>query len=129
MFNKLLGRIEIMKIIFIFVYLVLTVAGLILMKMGGNTGSFAVQNREISFGIDLISALGFVCYICSFLLFTKIIGMFDLSYIYPIITGIVQIMSLVLSSLVLGEKISWQIIVGAVIVIVGILVMNIKVPN
>ena len=55
--------------------------------------------------------------------------MFDLSYIYPILTGIVQILSLVLSSVVLKEKISWQVIIGAVIVIVGILIMNIKVPQ
>lgn len=118
-----------MKIILIIIYLILTVAGLILMKMGGNTGTLSIENKDINFGINMISALGFICYICSFLLFTKIIGMFDLSYIYPIITGIVQILSLVLSSLVLKEKISWQIIIGAIIVIAGILIMNIKMPE
>lgn len=126
---KKIGRKEIMKIVLIIIYLILTVSGLILMKMGGNTGTFSIENKDINFGINIISALGFICYICSFLLFTKIIGMFDLSYIYPIITGIVQILSLVLSSVVLKEKISWQIIVGAIIVIAGILIMNIKIPE
>lgn len=123
------GRKEIMKIVLIVIYLILTVSGLMLMKMGGNTGTFSVKNQELNFGINLISALGFICYICSFLLFTKIVLMFDLSYIYPIITGIVQILSLVLSAIVLKEKLSWQIIVGAVIVVIGILIMNIKIPD
>ena len=118
-----------MKIVLIVIYLILTVSGLMLMKMGGNTGTFSVKNQELNFGINLISALGFICYICSFLLFTKIVLMFDLSYIYPIITGIVQILSLVLSAIVLKEKLSWQIIVGAVIVVIGILIMNIKIPD
>lgn len=126
---KAIGRKEIMKIILIVLYLILTVSGLILMKIGGNTGTFAIKDHDINFGINVISLLGFVCYICSFLLFTKIVLMFDLSYIYPILTGIVQILSLVLSSVVLKEKISWQVIIGAVIVIVGILIMNIKVPQ
>ena len=118
-----------MKIFLIVLYLILTVSGLILMKMGGNTGTIQIENKTLNFGISLISGLGFVCYLCSFLLFTKIVTMFDLSYIYPIITGVVQIMSLVASSLVLKEKMSWQIIVGAVIIIAGILIMNIKIPN
>jgi len=123
---KKIGRKEVMKIILIIIYLILTVSGLILMKMGGNTGNFEIKDQNINFGISLISALGFICYILSFLIFTKIISMFDLSYIYPIITGIVQILSLVLSSLVLKERISWQIVVGTIIVILGIMVMNIK---
>lgn len=118
-----------MKIVLIILYLILTVSGLILMKMGGNTGTISVENKTLHFGMSLISGLGFICYLCSFLLFTKIVTMFDLSYIYPIITGIVQILSLVASSLVLKEKMSWQIVIGAIIVIAGILIMNIKMPN
>lgn len=118
-----------MKIILILIYLVLTVSGLILMKLGGNTGTFSFQDKNLNFGINIISLLGFVCYIFSFLLFTKIVLMFDLSYIYPIITGIVQILSLILSSLVLKEEISWQIVVGTIIVIIGIAIMNLKISK
>ena len=49
-----------------------------------------------------ISALGFICYIISFLLYTRIVMMFqNLSYITPICTGIVQILVLIASKLVL----------------------------
>ena len=51
-----------MKIILIIVYLILTVSGLILMKKGGNSGNFQYTNGEIGFSINLISAMGFVCY-------------------------------------------------------------------
>lgn len=115
-----------MKIVLVIIYLILTVLGLILMKKGGNPGSVSVQDGSFTFGMSLISLLGFICYICSFLLFTRIVVMFDLSYIMPICTGIVQILTLVASYLVFKEEISKQGIIGASLVIIGIIVMNIK---
>ena len=50
--------------------------------------------------------------------------MFDLSYIYPIVTGIVQILSLIASKVVFKENMTLQSIIGACIIIVGIVVMN-----
>jgi multidrug transporter EmrE-like cation transporter len=51
--------------------------------------------------------------------------MFDLSYIMPLTTGIVQILSLVASSVVFKESISKQGIIGASIII-GLIIMNYK---
>ena len=115
-----------MKIVMIILYLILTVSGLVLMKVGGNPGTISVENGNFNFGINLISALGFICYICSFLIFTRIEVRFDLSYIMPICTGIVQIATLVASYLVFKEEMSIQGVVGASLVIIGIIVMNIK---
>ena len=58
-----------MKIILVIIYLMLTVSGLILMKLGGNSGEVAIKEGVFNFNISLISALGFVCYICSFFFF------------------------------------------------------------
>lgn len=113
-----------MKIILVIIYLILTVAGLVFMKLGGNSGEIAVKEGIFNFNISLISALGFVCYLCSFLLFTKIVLMFDLSYIMPITTGIVQILTLVASYCIFKEHMSVQSIIGASIVIIGIILMN-----
>lgn len=52
--------------------------------------------------------------------------MFDLSYIYPIVTGIVQILTLVASAVVFKENMSIQSVIGAIIVIAGIIIMNFK---
>ena len=113
-----------MKFLLIGIYIVLTVSGLIFMKLGGNSGTISLNQGTIGFSINWISAIGFICYLCSFLLFTKIVIMFDLSYIMPICTGIVQIATLIASKLVFKEVISIQGIIGASIVIVGIIVMN-----
>lgn len=112
------------KIIFIAVYLVLTVAGVVFMKLGGNPGTLALKEGTISLGIHWVSAIGFVCYIASFLLFTRLVVMYDLSYIYPIITGIVQILTLIISAIVFKEQMSVQAVVGAALIIIGIIVMN-----
>ena len=118
------GSKKIMKIVLIGIYLFMTVAGLVLMKYGKNPGSIKVADGNISFGVSFISGIGLLCYIISFVLFTRIVIMFDLSYIYPITTGIVQILSLIASKLVFKENITIQALVGACLVIVGIVVMN-----
>lgn len=115
-----------MKIILICIYLVLTLSGLVLMKKGGNPGKVSISKKDIILSMSPVSALGFVCYLCSFLLFTKIVVMFDLSYIMPIVTGIVQVMTLVVANILFKEKIDKKSIIGASLVIIGIVVMNLK---
>lgn len=115
-----------MKFILIGVYIILTISGLILMKLGGNSGTISMNNGgTIAFSINWISLIGFVCYLCSFLIFTKLVTMFDLSYIMPVCTGIVQIITLIASKVVFKEIITVQGIIGASIVIIGIIIMNI----
>lgn len=117
-----------MQIILVIIYLTLTLSGLVLMKLGGNPGSFSFADGNINFGISPISLTGLICYLCSFLLFTRIVVMFDLSYIMPIVTGIVQVLTLVASKVVFKENLTTQGIIGASLVIIGILIMNIKLP-
>ncbi len=120
------GRNSIMKIVLVIIYLVLTISGLILMKKGGNSGTLAIENGNANFAISLVSFAGLFCYLFSFLLFTKIVIMFDLSYIMPICTGIVQVITLIASKVVFKEEISVYGIIGASLVIIGIVVMNWK---
>ena len=119
-------RKNIMKIVLIIIYLILTVSGVTLMKLGGNPGTISINEGNFNFGMSLISAAGFICYICSFLLFTRIVVMFDLSYIMPICTGITQILTLIAAAVIFKEQFTWQSIAGASAVIIGIILMNIK---
>jgi multidrug transporter EmrE-like cation transporter len=116
-----------MKILLIIIYVVLTLSGLVLMKKGGNPGKVSISKKDINLSMSPVSALGFVCYLCSFLLFTKIVVMFDLSYIMPIVTGVVQVMTLVVANIVFKEKIDKKAIIGASLVILGIVVMNLNI--
>ena len=120
-------RKDIMRILMIILYLIFTVSGLILMKKGGNAGKITLTAREFGFTISWISALGFICYIISFLLFTRIIMMFEnVSYISPICNGIAQVMIMVASWLILKERLTGLSIGGAALVIIGVVIMNIK---
>ena len=115
-----------MQFIIIGIYLLLTMSGLILMKLGGNTGTIAMENGNINFGISPISLIGFICDIGSVFIYTRMVVMFDLSYITPLCTGIVQILTLVASKVVFKENITTQGIIGASIIIIGLLIMNWK---
>ena len=119
-------RSNIMKFILVGIYVILTLSGLVLMKLGGNPGSFSMVEGNINFGISPISLIGLICYICSFLLFTRIVVMFDLSYIMPLTTAIVQILTLVAAKVVFKENFTTQGRIGARIVIIGVLIMNFK---
>ena len=116
-----------MRILMIVLYLIFTVSGLILMKKGGNAGKISFSAGEIGFSISWISALGFISYIISFLLFTRIIMMFEnVSYISPICNGIAQVMIMIASFLILKEKLTGLSIGGAALVIAGVIIMNLK---
>ena len=116
-----------MKIFMIILYLIFTVSGLILMKKGGNAGKITMGSGELGFSISWISALGFICYILSFLLFTRIIMMFEnVSYISPICNGIAQACIVIASIIFLKEQFSIATIGGALLIIAGVIVMNLK---
>ncbi len=114
------------KYILVVFYILLYIAGLILLKLGGNTGSLVIENGSFVFSMNLISLVGFISYILSFLLFTNIIVKFDLSYIMPVSSGLVQLITLISGFVIFNEQIKIKGIIGAVIVIIGIIIMNIK---
>lgn len=116
-----------MKIISIIIYLILSVGGLILVKLGSGTVHIAIQNGTFSFAMGVKSILGFIAYIGSFLIYTfYIINKFDLSYIFPIITGITQILIIVAGVMIFKEQINTFAICGIIMIIAGIVLMNIK---
>ncbi len=114
------------QFIIIIIYIALSISGLVLMKLGGNPGSFSTVDGNINFGISPVSLIGFICYIGSFLLFTRMVVMFELSYIMPVTTGIVQVLSLVFSKVIFKEEFTTTGIIGAIIIIVGVVLLNWK---
>lgn len=115
-----------MKLFLVLAYLLFSILGLILMKKGGNAGSIGFNSGNVGLTINIISFVGIILYVISFLLYTKVVVTFDLSYISPIITGVSQILILLASWSFLKETVSKQGIVGVIIIIIGILVMNMK---
>lgn len=115
----------VLKYILCAVYLCFSVAGLTFMKLGSMEGAkLLFEIFGIKFTVQ--SVIGYVSYIISFLLYTFIITKFDLSYIIPLLGGIVNIMVLVVGIFLLHEKATLYSLLGSGLIIVGIIVMNIK---
>ncbi len=113
-----------MKLLLTIIYIVLTTMGLFLMKLGGNSLSLTFQN-SINFKIGFITLLGFLSYICSFLLWQKLLVTFDLTYIVPITTGITQLIILLIGILFFKEQVNVTGIIGALFIIIGVVLLAI----
>jgi len=107
-------------------YLILTTTGITLLNLGGNAGSMFFTKTELNFNINWISLAGIFCYIISFILFTRIITANDVSFIYPILMGSVQILTLTAAYFILKEDVSIYGFIGIALIIAGIVLMNVK---
>lgn len=104
------------------IYILCTTLGIYFMKLGGNSFQIGLTGG-FSFKMGYITLLGFVFYIVSFLLWQRLLVTFDLSYIVPITTGISQLIILLLGILAFKEKINATGIVGALLIIVGVVLL------
>lgn len=119
-----------MKYILCGIYVFFSVLGLTLVKIGSfrkTSCNFEIPITNMS--ISIWSFMGITCYGISFLLYLGIISKFDLGFIIPIIGGIVNILILIVSYFILKEQLTFNMILGAVITIIGIVIMNINIPS
>ena len=114
-----------MKIFLTVIYIIFTTLGLTMFKLGGNSFTISFKNG-FSFNMGYLTLLGFIFYLASFLLWQKLLGTFDLSYIVPITTGIVQVIIILIGWLFFKEKLMVQNLIGIIFVIVGIILISIK---
>jgi small multidrug resistance pump len=120
-------RLKMLNIILIAIYLLLTVSGLVLFKLGANGNvSFGFINGTFMLKFNLIMLVGLLCYILSFIIYMVLISKFNLSYIIPLTTGIVYVLIFAASILIFHEHIPVTSIFGAVFVIAGVVLLNIK---
>ena len=113
-----------MKYILTIIYLFCTTGGLAFMKAGGD--SLKVNFHDgFTFKIGLMTFIGFALYLVSFLLWQRMLIKYDLSTMVPIVTGIVQVIVLLIGLFIFKESISLLSLVGAIIIITGIVIMGI----
>ncbi len=115
-----------MQIVLIGIYMMLTVSGLVLIKLGGTGTSVAIQSNILIANVNLLLILGLLCYVCSFVMFTVIVQKYELGYIFPIVSGIVNVLAVIAGIIFLKESINVYGIVGIAAVVLGIVLMNIK---
>lgn len=112
-----------MKYILTVIYMILSSSGILLMKIGGDSLRF-ITKGQLGFSIGYVTLSGFLCYLLSFLLWQKILCLFNVSYIVPITAGIIQIITLILSIIFLKESFSVQSIVGVLVIIIGVVLIT-----
>ncbi len=108
-------------------YVVFSVSGLTLVKLGSIQASgqeFVIPFLDMS--ITKMTLAGILCYGISFCLYMGVVSKFDLGIIIPILGGIVNILILLVSCFILKEKLTPNMIAGALIIIAGIIVMNLN---
>lgn len=111
-----------MKLLLTIIYLICTTSGMVLFKLGGNTLSLNFKS-SLNFKIGYLTLLGLLMYVVSFLLWQKLLLMFDLTYIVPITTGVIQILVLIIGIFVFKEKVDMLGIAGIFTVILGIILI------
>ncbi len=116
-----------MNVILIAIYICLTIAGVVLFKLGTQK-EFVVSISAGVFNLkmSLLSILGLICYLCSFLMYMFLISQFDISYIVPVTTGIVQVATFILAILIFKECVTVPKVVATALILIGVVIMNIK---
>ena len=114
-----------MKYLLVALYLILTVSGLILYKLGANKGfSASVSGGFFKLDLSVISIIGLLFYLVSFLIYIFILPKFELSFIMPLTSAISYMSIFILSILILKETVTVTGIIGAVIIGIGIVIIN-----
>jgi small multidrug resistance pump len=111
--------------ILLIVYMVVAVSGSIFMKTG-NAFTLTTIRGKIIFSTTIISFIGFILYFCSFIMWTKLLTKFNLSYLVPITGGISTTALVILGCIIFHEKLNIYQIIGIVAVIIGVSLLNIK---
>ena len=125
--EKQKGKVDRMKIFLVALYLILTVSGLILYKYGANKDfTFSIAKGNLNLKLNIISIIGLLCYMCSFLLYMLILPKFNISFIMPLTSAVTYISTFILSIMILKETVTANGIIGAIVILVGIVIMNMR---
>lgn len=108
-------------------YVIFSVGGLTLVKLSTLKDYKSIISIPVlDMKLTAISLLGILCYGVSFCIYLAVISRYDLGIIIPILSGVVNILILLVALTILKEKLTPNMVIGAVIIIVGVVIMNIK---
>jgi len=109
-------------------YVFFTVSSLILFKLGANSSQIGVVAKGIlSLQISFTSIIGICCYLISFIIYLFLVSKNTLSFLLPVMTGIVYVSVLTASVLILKEKVTLFSAMGSLLILFGVILMVIKV--
>ena len=94
-----------MQFLWIVIYLLFTVGGIIFIKSGADSVRINVNDHLLNVSMGWQSIVGYCCYLVSFALYTfKLLRDYSLSYIVPISMGASQVLILLAAYFFFKEK-------------------------
>jgi len=115
-----------MKYLLVFVYIISTSVGMILIKKDSENIEFKITSGNISIHLTLQYIIGLLLYIVSFLLWVIILKKFKITYISPIVYGLVFVLLSILSYFILKDRIEIRNIIGFILIFLGVLISSLK---
>lgn len=116
-----------MQYIIIAIYVLFSVSGVILFKLGStDILALDISRTNFSLKISWLSVVGLVCYIISFLIYMGLVSKNNLSYLIPVVTGAVYLLTMLSSVLIFKENIQFFQLVGSLLILTGLVLMNVK---
>ena len=120
-------EVKMINYILIGIYLILSVTGVALFNLGSQKEILlSISNGVFNFKISLISILGLLCYVCSFLMYMFLISKFDMTYIVPITTGITQVLTFIVAIVLFKECLTVSKVAGTILILIGVAIINFK---
>lgn len=111
------------KYLLFVIYILFSVSGLTLFKIGSMQKA-VITIPIVGIALSKWTITGIICYGFSFIIYLCVVSEFDLGVIIPIIGGIVNILILLVSYFILKEHLTFCSILGAIIISIGIVIMN-----
>ncbi len=116
-----------MNIVMLLIYACLAVGGLTCFKLGAqNELGLQVTAAFFSLKISWLSLLGLLMYVCSFLVYMSLIAKAELSYITPVSSAAVYILTMLVSCFILHESFDLYKGIGILLILAGVVFMNLK---
>ena len=116
-----------MQIGVLIIYALCSVGGLTCFKLGSQQSlNIEIAKFGLSVQISWLSLLGMFLYIMSFLIYLSMVSKMQLSYLMPISTGVIYLLTMVVSMIVFKDQMTASKLMGAGLVLAGIILMNVK---
>lgn len=104
-------------------YLALAVSGVLLIKLGIRGSDLRIGN-PVTIVVTAPLVFGLAAYVASFALWIPVLARFDVTYIFPMLAGLAQVLLLVLSIWILDESPTRIQIAGALLVSIGVAMIS-----
>lgn len=108
-------------IIFI-IYVISSSLGMVLLKYGGKENLFQLQSSNLALKVNYFFLLGVILFFVSFVLWVIILQKFKLTFISPVAYGLTFIVLSFFSYILLDERVTIYNVLGAAIIIIGIVI-------